>query len=71
MFCTCTRPCACANDAKIMRSRDSQFCNTKELPLMLIFQVNLTRIEAVQITILGHIPHVQIDIFSILARQDQ
>ena len=32
MFCTCTRSCARANDAKIVRSRDAQ-CNTKELPL--------------------------------------
>ena len=30
-FCTRTRPCACADDAKIVRSRDAQ-CNTKELP---------------------------------------
>ena len=30
-FCTCTRSCARANDAKIVRSRDAQ-CNTKELP---------------------------------------
>ena len=30
-FCTCTRSCARANDAKIMRSRDVQ-CNTEELP---------------------------------------
>ena len=30
MFCTCTRSCARANDAKIVRSRDAQ-CNTKEL----------------------------------------
>ena len=32
MFCTCTRPCARANDAKIVRSRDAQ-CDTMELPL--------------------------------------
>ena len=31
MFCMCTRSCARANDAKIVRSRDVQ-CNTKELP---------------------------------------
>ena len=31
MFCTCTRSCARADDAKIVRSRDAQ-CNTKELP---------------------------------------
>ena len=30
-FCTCTRSCARADDAKIVRSRDAQ-CNTKELP---------------------------------------
>ena len=30
-FCTCTRSCARADDAKIGRSRDAQ-CNTKELP---------------------------------------
>ena len=30
-LCWCTRPCARANDAKIMCSRDAQ-CNTKELP---------------------------------------
>ena len=30
-FCTRTRSCARANDAKIVRSRDAQ-CNTKELP---------------------------------------
>ena len=30
-FYTCTRLCARANDAKIVRSRDAQ-CNTKELP---------------------------------------
>ena len=29
-FCTCTRSCARAKDAKIVRSRDAQ-CNTKEL----------------------------------------
>ena len=29
--CTCTRSCARADDAKIVRSRDAQ-CNTKELP---------------------------------------
>ena len=29
--CTCTHPCARANDAKIVRCRDAQ-CNTKELP---------------------------------------
>ena len=32
MFCTCTRPCACADGAKIVRCRDAQ-CNTKELLL--------------------------------------
>ena len=31
MFCTCTRLCAPASEAKIVRSRDAQ-CNTKELP---------------------------------------
>ena len=30
-FCTCTRSCARADDAKLVRSRDAQ-CNTKELP---------------------------------------
>ena len=30
MFCMCTHSCACANDAKIVRSRDAQ-CNSKEL----------------------------------------
>ena len=30
-FCTCTRSCVRADDAKIVRSRDAQ-CNTKELP---------------------------------------
>ena len=30
-FCTRTRSCTRANDAKIVRSRDAQ-CNTKELP---------------------------------------
>ena len=30
-FFTCTPSCACADDAKIVRSRDTQ-CNTKELP---------------------------------------
>ena len=30
-FCTCTRSCARADDAKIVRSKDAQ-CNTKELP---------------------------------------
>ena len=29
-FCTCTRSCARADDAKLVRSRDAQ-CNTKEL----------------------------------------
>ena len=31
VFCTCTRSCARADDAKLVRSRDAQ-CNTKELP---------------------------------------
>ena len=31
MFCTSTRLCARADDAKIVRSRDAQ-CNTEELP---------------------------------------
>ena len=31
MFCTCTHPCAHADDAKIVCSRDAQ-CNTKEVP---------------------------------------
>jgi len=31
-FYMCTRSCACANDAKIMHSRDAQ-CNTKESPV--------------------------------------
>ena len=30
-FCTCMRPCARADDAKIVRSRDAK-CNTKKLP---------------------------------------
>ena len=30
-FCTCTRSCSRADDAKLVRSRDAQ-CNTKELP---------------------------------------
>ena len=30
-FCTCTRSCARADDAKIVRSRNAQ-CNTEELP---------------------------------------
>ena len=30
-FCMRTRSCACANDVKIVRSRDAQ-CNTKESP---------------------------------------
>ena len=32
-FCTCTCPCARADDAKIVRSRDAK-CNTKELPYL-------------------------------------
>ena len=35
-FCTCTRSCARANDAKIVSSRDEQ-CNTKELPYNIHF----------------------------------
>ena len=31
LTCTCTRSCARADDAKIVRSKDAQ-CNTKELP---------------------------------------
>ena len=31
-FCTCTRSCARADDARIVRSRDAQ-CNTKESTL--------------------------------------
>ena len=31
MFCTCTRPCARTDDAKIVHSVDAQ-CKSKELP---------------------------------------
>ena len=37
-FCTCTCPCARADDAKIVRSRDAQ-CNTKELPEVHSFEL--------------------------------
>ena len=54
MFCTSTRSCARADDAKIVRSRDAQ-CNTEELPEIavdnlkcaIIFTNGLTRKAAI------------------------
>ena len=69
MFCTCTRSCARADDAKIVHSRDAQ-CNTKESPLVSEVCSSRVLVPAALLHTLSYLNHLRYSCKPVLTLQN-